>query len=172
MDLPSTAELPMMHTLAGGRWRHEMLRVLGVTAASLLLLVAAIVVWRRLAGALSSPLAPQTMLSAAVAVAILAIAARTFLGSQVGGFRSIWAERAIAASMSAAVFALAWSISIPQTTMPAIVLLWSVLVVEESWTWKSILFRQHGAGREAGKEASPPRVPQTKPSTSHCRSQT
>jgi len=115
------------------RWSQRTLLVL-LSAAALF------VGWRRLAGALMSPLEPPVLLAAAAVVAAAALGARLSwrLGPKPAqGPRLPWAQSLV---LSAGVLVLGASLSLPGTPASGLVALWAVLAAEEFWAWRPLLW--------------------------------
>jgi len=106
----------------------------------LLSAAAVLVGWRRLAGALSSPLEPPVLLAAGAMVAAAALGARLpwRLGPKAARrSRPSWAQSLV---LSASVLVLGASLSLPGTAASGLVALWAVLAAEELWAWRPLLW--------------------------------
>ena len=97
----------------------------------LLALVALLVAWRRLAGALSSPLGPAAMVLVGASLAGVAAVARC-------GRRPVrWHLL-----LSAAVLLLALALWLPGSPRAGLLLFWAILAGEEGWAWAGLLLRR------------------------------
>jgi hypothetical protein len=142
----------------------EMARWSAAVAVGLLGGAAVLVAWRRLAGALVTPLEPPLLLSIA---ALLSVSAT--------GVRLVWRDLPAAQTPnrlvgplgllpSAALLVLGASLSLPGTDARGLVAFWSLLVAEECWAWRPIVWRKwRGASRTSATarlvRRDPPQVP-------------
>jgi len=111
----------------------EILRWLAVAMLGLLATTALLLAWRRLAGALESPLGSST-LSAVALVAAAAAAAVRILGRSAGQpSSSPWPARALTWMPLAAVGVIGTALSLPGTSPAGLAAFWLILGVEEVW---------------------------------------
>jgi hypothetical protein len=118
----------------------------------LLVLTAALVGWRRLAGALGSPLDPAVLMGLGVVLALVAAGLRTFghrFAPATDGRRGGWLVRAL---LSAAVLVLAVSLSVAGTAPVALIAFWALVGAEELWAWRPTVWR--GRSAVAQREAA------------------
>lgn len=145
----------------------ELARSTAAGCAVLLLLAAAVLCWRRLAGGLSRPLEPPLLLAAAVCFAVAVAAVRTAQRccqeAQIRCGRLDWI---VAGILSVAVFMMGAALSLPDTSPGALLVLWGVLATEEVWAWRpwrrlrerkgdGSLFDKAGRRKDPNKERLP-----------------
>jgi hypothetical protein len=106
--------------------------------AGILLVTAAVLCWRRVAGALSTPLEPAPLLLIAALVAAAAVAARSARTHGTEGQRAGWPGRLAALALSAAVVAIGAVLSLPGTSVGGLIGLWIILVAEECWARRQV----------------------------------
>ena len=107
------------------------------TLAGLLWLAAVVLLWRRLAGALSNPLELPVLLGAGTLIAAAAAAVR-LLGFAAWSGDKPWSDLWAACSLSAAVFGIGAALSLPGAAPGGLVAFWGILVFQECWAWRSI----------------------------------
>ncbi len=112
-------------------------------------LAAVLVGWRRLAGALSHPLAPAAMVLAAASVAALAALARS--GRPRAGWNLL---------LSAAVLLLGIALCVRGTAGGGLLGFWAILAGEEGWAWGRLLLpaRRRGHRRPDAQQTRRLRV--------------
>ena len=114
------------------------------TAVTVLIAVAAaFIAWRRLAGALETPLAASQLLATGVLIAGLAKVAHVRFPAM--------RFTAVSVLISLATLTLALSLSIGGTRSIALLAFWAVLIAEEAWAWRLVsplARRGRGAGGE------------------------
>jgi hypothetical protein len=114
---------------------------------SLILIFAALLIgWRRLAGALSQPLAPAAMVLAAASVAGLAALARS--GRPTAAWNLL---------LSAAVLLLGLALCVRGTAGAGVAAFWGVVAGEEGWAWGRLLLptrRRGGRSRFSWRKAA------------------
>ncbi len=112
---------------------------MAAVALGLLIAAATVVLWRRLAGALLHPLEPGMLLGAGISAA--AAAAAVHLGWPLSAARrwGVWPDRAIIVSTSLAVGGLVVGLWLPGTSLPPMLAVVAVLLVEAVgvWLWRS-----------------------------------
>jgi len=120
--------------------------------AALLLLAAALVGWRRLAGALSSPLHPPLLLAAGAAMAVAAVGVRLAWRRLSAGNSAPLFDWLMAILPSSAVLALAAALSLPGTAAGGLAAFWAVLAVGEILAWQPLVRRRlPGRSKAAGR---------------------
>jgi hypothetical protein len=119
----------------------------------LLLLAAVVLGWRRLAGALVSPLEPPALLMAAVVIAAGAAAVRAAWRSRAGRSRAGRGDWFVAAILSAAVLAVGAALSLPGTSPVGLVVFWALLAAEEGCAWGPAGWRRLVARRPLARPA-------------------
>jgi len=125
----ATAQTPGRTTLELGRW------LLGALLA-LMWLAALLVVWRRMAGALSRPLPPPALIAVGVLLASAAAAVRLTwrrLPGKSGQSGVFWL---MALLPTAAVLTFAAALSVRETALGPLAVFWTLLVAEELWAWR------------------------------------
>jgi hypothetical protein len=109
------------------------------TLCGLLASVAVLVVWRRLAGALDTPLEPAAFLAVGLVLAATAC-----------GVRLLWQRLSAAAAgrimprsllLSAALFVMGLSLSLPGTPVGGLLAFWVIVAAEEFWAWRLVAWR-------------------------------
>ena len=131
----------------------ELLRWSAGAACGLLLLAAAMLGWRRLAGAFTgAPPDPWLLAAVAAVVATTAAVARLGWRYQSASRRSGWLDRPVAVGVSVGVLAAGAALSLPGTSPVALGLFWGILAVEELWAWRPAVWRR----RLAARRAAPP----------------
>jgi hypothetical protein len=98
-----------------------------------LITLATLFVARRISGALTTPLGTLSLLVTACAVAGCALLARRLR------LRSSRHSSIASAVISFAVLAIAAALSLPGTNVFGIVVLWTIVVAEEAWSWRRLL---------------------------------
>jgi len=115
--------------------------------AGFLFFSGAVLCWRRMAGELSAPLEPTVLLLVGVSLAVAAATARLAWRCRSGASRAGLPAPAAAALLSAAVLAVGGALSLPGTSPGGLLILWSVLALEEVWAWAPGGWRRLVAGR-------------------------
>jgi hypothetical protein len=105
--------------------------------------VALVIVVRRWAGALGSPLGPAALLTTGALVAAAAAAIRLAWFQTPGGRRTPWRDRMVMLSTLLTVFAVGFGLSVPGTGFPRL-LFFALLAIEEGCTWAWYLGRTTG----------------------------
>jgi hypothetical protein len=103
---------------------------------AVLLSGAALLCWRRLAGALSNPLDPVSLLAVALPVAAMAAIARIIGKSRLPGARKGRFETCRGVLLSASVLTTGAALSLNGTSLAGLVALWGILIAEEAWAWR------------------------------------
>jgi hypothetical protein len=126
----------------------EFLSSAAAAVAVLLPALAGLVLWRRLAGALETPLPVPVLASAGVLLAALAAGARLAWRRHAQERVPLLADRLMALLPGGALIGLGVAWSLPGTSVYGLVALWGVIVAEEAWfVWK-------GGGRQTGGRVS------------------
>ncbi len=133
-DLPADVEMPPDSRRLPGA-AQELSRWTCAAVAGLLLLAAMVLWWRRVAGALSTPLDTAPMLLVAALLAAAAVSARSAEQSLAKRRPAGPFDRFVAVGLSAALVAIGAALSLPGTSAGGLVLFWGVLAVEEGWAW-------------------------------------
>jgi hypothetical protein len=120
-----------------------------------LLLAAAILGFRRLAGVLCQPLGMVALVAVALSVAAMALVGRS--ARQFGSASSGAGPADLFAGLlfSTAVFATGAAVSLPDTSAVGLFALWFILVAEEVWAWRPKRWRRIFPSRVAGAPADP-----------------
>jgi hypothetical protein len=158
-SLPDATALPrdLPIPLGLGPAVVEVSRWLAIWTAGLLMSAAAAIWWRRLSGAVEMPLDWRMLLAAAALVAATAGAARAswtrWTRGQLAPRRLRWFDGLV----SLGVLAAGGALSLPGSPPAGLVLLWALLIVEESWAWVPVRkwFR--------GRVVPAPGTPETQP---------
>jgi hypothetical protein len=100
-----------------------------------LLAAAAVLWWRRLAGAFSAPLEPAALLLAAASVAALVAFTRIAWRYQASERRSRLPARLAPVALSTAAVGVGAALWLPQTSLSGLLILCAVLALEEGWAW-------------------------------------
>lgn len=135
--------------------------------AGLLLVVAGLVLWRRLAGALETPLPAPVLAGAGVLLAALAAGARLAWRRQSPQCTPLTRGLVIELGPTAALVLLGIAWSLPGTSVLGLTALWGVILLEEAWSFRGVLIGRAGrldAPLEVGQSAppaaeNPPNVP-------------
>ncbi len=116
-----------------------------------LALVALLVTWRRLAGALSCPLGPAAMTLVGASLAGVAVVARLARQRQ---RQQRWRRTRGDLLLSAAVLLLACALWVPGCGRAGLLAFWAIVAGEEGWAWGSVLLagRRRPVGRPALEE--------------------
>lgn len=117
------------------RFPGELARWAATGFAGFLFFSGAVLCWRRVAGELSAPLEPTVLLLVGVSLAVAAATARLAWRCQSERSRAGLPAPAAAALLSAAVLAVGGALSLPGTSPGGLLILWSVLALEEAWAW-------------------------------------
>ncbi|NUQ64775.1 MAG: hypothetical protein HUU20_20120 [Pirellulales bacterium] len=143
---------PPRYTVADSEPAAELGRWTAVALAALLGLAALVVVGRRLAGALSTPLDAASltcvaMIAAASAALAHLLARRSWL--------SRYAWWAVHVGLTVALGLMALSTSLPGVSRLGLALLWAVVCGEEIWAWR-LLGSRESRRRTSRAAATPP----------------
>jgi len=127
----------------------ELARWLGGMSAGLLVLVAVVICWRRLVGALHYPLETPALLAAGTMLATAALAVRFACGRAIderpGPLRL---NRLVILAPLPAVLAVGAALSLPGSSPTGLLGFWAILVGEECWSlWRAAGGRLPGVGR-------------------------
>lgn len=142
MTAQPTAEVhgPVTVTISARDSAAEVARWSAGTLFGLLATAAILVAWRRIAGALSSPLDSVSLLAVALVVAATACGVRLLWQRlpvvPVG--RSLFTRSSM---LSAAVSVLGLSLSLSGTTVGGLLAFWAVVAAEELWAWRPAVWR-------------------------------
>ena len=112
------------------RFGADLARWSAAAILGLLWPAAALLVWRRLAGALSTPLDLPSIM------ALAGIAAAGAAGVRLLRRRGLWRHPLAEVAVSAPLVLLAAAASLPGTSVAGLILLWGAVVVEEFWAWR------------------------------------
>jgi hypothetical protein len=155
---------------------------MAAASAALMLAAAGVLLWRRVAGFLTSPLPWPALLLLGVLVAAIAAAIRAAwrLRSPEGPLGPL--DAVVAAVPSTAVLAAGLAVSLPGTSPVGLALLWGILIGEECWfwgpvSWRRRLFRRRSSSnvrgvapgstpRETGHPITPIALPEQPPAES------
>ncbi len=139
-------------TLAAG----ELARWFAVACAGLLPVMSAAVAWRRLAGALQTPLSWQGMLWIAILLAAAAAAAHAaWRHSAQGTPVARWAVLP-AALITASLLAMAGALSVPGTSPLGLVIFWGTVSGEELVAWAPRVWRVRLLAARRREPGAPP----------------
>jgi len=140
-----------------GRAAGDASRIASTLLLGLLMLSAAMLCWRRLAGALAAPLAPAPLCAFAVMAVATAIAVRLAwrFGAKAGPRRPV--DRLVVAMPSVGLLAGTFALSLPGTSMAGLVASWGLVAAEECWTWASPAWRRLAGHRARPSLAKPSR---------------
>jgi hypothetical protein len=147
MNPPATARLTAARAA-------DLARGSAVALLGLLVSIAAILGWRRAAGAIATPLDLAGLLSAALLVATCAAGARLAWLSAAGGASAgprraaSRVDRALAALVSLVVLAIGLLVCLPGTTVASRLVLWIILTAEELFTWRLVVLSSGTRRRE------------------------
>jgi hypothetical protein len=133
-------------------------RCLALVGLALLAAVALLVVARRLAGALETPLALPALAATGVLAAAVAAAVRVAWFLPPADRFAARFERLVMVLTSLAVAALAGGLSVPDTPVVGKFLLCTVVAAEESWAW-AWRSRKRGPSQERGQSDFSPDRP-------------
>lgn len=155
MSSESSAGVPGVTVRAGPDYpTATIVRWAAVTATVFLLLAAAALCWRRLAGALFQPLEPAVLLAVAVFVGAAAAAIRLAWRWQArDGGASRW-RRWSPWAVSAGVIGVGAALSLKETSLLGLVPFWLILLGEEWWAWYARA-RHRRARRRAAASVGP-----------------
>jgi hypothetical protein len=142
MDFELSADVTESPVLAQAvRPSAELVRWTAVATTALVVLVAAVLSWRRVAGVLSNPPSLAVLLLVGTLVAAATAAARVAWSRDAQGEHAasrrgsvLW-RRLIAASLSVAVLAAGLALSLPGTWAAGLAVFWVILTAEECWAW-------------------------------------
>jgi len=130
--------------------------------AGLLLLAAVLVAWRRLAGALGSPLDPGVLLCVGALLAFVAVGLRMSWDRLALPLRARAVGWGVRGLLSAAVLIMAVSVSVAGTAPGALAAFWALVAAEELWAWRRAIWRKHRSRQ--GKATRDPPAPPPAPS--------
>jgi hypothetical protein len=125
-------------TLAVARPASGLVRGLAIAPAVLLLLAGTAFWWRRLGGALTTPLPWHGLLAVGLFLAALAALARR-AGPALAGNESAGRRLTLECLVSASVVCVGVALSLPGTGWVGLVLCWAALAAEECWAWQLAL---------------------------------
>jgi len=135
----------------------DFLALAAAMVTGLLLALAGLVLLRRLAGALDTPLPAPVLAGAGVIVAALAAGTRLAWRRQSPGRPPVPAGRLIELVPGAALVLLGIAWSLPGTSAYGLGVLWGVIFLEEVWSFKGVL-RGRSSRRSPPAEARQPSV--------------
>ena len=135
------------HAMSGDRFKRLVsgrFSWLSRTAAMFLFALAALLLWRRTAGAIRQPLSLWGIVAAGMILSLVAKIAHEVSGCypakrNAALFREL--------SLSAALFAVAAALTVPGTSAVGLALFWTMLVLEEGGTWRTSRFVSLGDRR-------------------------
>lgn len=114
---------------------RELARWAAAGLLALVLTAAAILWWRRLAGAFSVPLEPAVLLLVSSLIAALLVLTRTARRYGTRGRGARLRSRLAGGTLSTAAVAIGAALSCPGTPVRGLVILWGILAAEECWAW-------------------------------------
>ena len=145
----TTAQMTGRTAVELGRW------LLGALLA-LLWLAALLVVWRRMAGALSRPLPPPALITVGVLLASAAAAARLTWRRLPGRSGRVGVFWLMALLPTAAILTFAAALSVRETALGPLAVFWTLLVAEELWAWRPAAWTGLRAGLPAWRQRVDP----------------
>ena len=116
-------------------------RFSAAAVVSLLALVAGVLAWRRLDGALLSPLQPAALTAVGATVALAVVFARLTLRASAKESAGATSDRLLEGAASACVVIIGASLSLPESAALGLAGLWVMLVGEEVWGWAPTVTR-------------------------------
>ena len=131
------------------RWTLAALAGLTLTAALL-------VAWRRVAGALSAPLGVPLLLTSGFLWAAATIGVREAWNRWLAGSRNSRLELTVWIAPTAALLILGAALSLPGTSVAGLATFWSLLVLEEAWSWRRAPWRRRAARVQHEPPSKPP----------------
>lgn len=105
--------------------------------------VACLLIWRRAAGALSSPLPAAGLAIVGLVAALTAAAVRR-------AWRALPPHRGgalVAGAITVSLVSAAIAVSLPKSPLVGVILLWAPILVEEGWAWRLSSFREDLTGQ-------------------------
>lgn len=168
--MPAEPSLDASGAAAAGpfdRPASELRRCLAGTLVGSLAVVAVLVCWRRLAGALSTPLEPPALLLAGALVAAVAAGARLAWYHGAAASKVSRLDWLLVSLPTAAVLGLGAALSLRETDVGALIGFWALLAVEEVCAWLPAARRQLRGGRKAAPPARPVRPDQPRAPLPH-----
>lgn len=141
-----------------GRLSVELARWTAPWLATALLLTAAILGSRRLAGVLLEPLGFVSLLAVALSVGAMALIGRKAWRFGQTSARAGVPDPLVGLLFSTAVFATGAAVSLPDTSAGGLVALWLILAGEEAWAWRPSRWRRifPFSGRAASADSALP----------------
>lgn len=124
---------------------------------ALLGLVAVLIGWRRLAGALDEPLPPLPLLLTGALLAVAGVGVRLAWQSTRQRDCRRQANLSMWLSCSACLLAIAVAVSLPRDDWWVAAGFWALLVIEETWAWRPAVWRR--TRRDAPATPAPPPDP-------------
>jgi len=128
------------------------------TLVGLLWCAALLIGWRRVAGALNRPLEALVLLAVGGLVAAVAVALRIWWHRLPAESRTSRRDWLIMFLPSAAVLSLGAALSLRGTGTWALVVFWAMLVGEELWAWRPVVWRRLPGRRKPAPGSRPIRV--------------
>ena len=132
MSVPFFADLYLDGGLPRARLTRSLVRAAVFAGGTALFLAAALIWSRRLAGAVSTPLAPPALFAVGFSVAATALAAR-YAWRRTDSTRS--ASRIVSLWFTVIVVVFALATSLPGSAPIGLLGLWLVVLGEEAWSW-------------------------------------
>ena len=151
--------------LVGGQFgapAAELARWTIVALAGLTLAAALLVASRRVAGALSAPLEVPLLLTSGFLWATATVGVRAAWNRLSIDRRHSRLELTVWIAPTAALLILGAALSLPGTSIAGLATFWSLLVLEEAWSWRRAPWRRRAA-RVQHKPALKPSGPRTSP---------
>lgn len=150
------------------RMTVEAARWLAGGLVGVLSLVATVLLWRRLAGALESPLSVPVLIAVALAVAGVALAVRLLAQLSAESFAPTWGCRLLVWAPLVILCVIGAGLSLPGTSPTGATAFWLILVAEELWSLRGVGRRSSGFKATAQATPTPPGqlrydAPQTSP---------
>jgi len=147
---PAPADAKPAHSPEAASAAIEFLAWAAAMIAGLLVALAGVVLWRRLAGALDTPLPAPVLAGAGVLVATLAAGTRLAWRRQFPQRPPLPAGRVIELVPGAALVVLGIAWSLPGTSVYGLAILWGVVLAEEAWSFRG------GLRSRTGRRSPPP----------------
>ena len=134
--MPTHSTAAMTRASAGDRPAIELARWAAGAMVGLLAMMATVLCWRRLAGALAHPLPASTLMAVGLLVAVTALTARVLWRQAASRDRHFARLDPLVTGVPfAAIVAVAVALSLPGTSPGALAAFWAIVALEEGCVW-------------------------------------